>query len=184
MTLSNSKGKKEKAARLAGLSSGLRAIKRSLTKKKFLLQTIPHKLQRYDTVGDWIPGSPAKITVSQMGNDDYEFLVMVHELVEFYLCQKRGIGDKEVSAFDIKFEKNRAKEIREARKRHRRSPSYLHWKHGFLKRTIDAINSKEPGDDPKAPYFKEHQFATMIEKALCRELKVDWRKYDKTIMSL
>lgn len=158
------------------------AIRRRLTKKKFLLQTIPHKLQRYETVGDWQPGNPAKITVSQMGNDDYEALVMLHEFVEFLLCQKRGITDKEVTVFDIAFEKARAAEIRHIMKSYRRRGSY--GRTVTRQAQIDRINNMEPGDDSQAPYYKEHQFATAMEKALCHELGIDWHKYDKTVMSL
>ena len=158
------------------------AIRRQLTKKKFLIQTIPHKLQRYQTVGDWEPGNPAKITVSEMGNDDYEFLVMVHELIEFYLCQKHGITSEMVDKFDFAFEKERAAEIRHIMKSHPRRGRY--GRAQTRQMDIDRINNREPGDDPNAPYYKEHQFATMMEKALCHELGVNWDKYDKTVMNL
>lgn len=39
----------------------------------------------------------------------------------------------------------------------------------------------EPGDDPKSPYFHQHQFATAIELQLAAALDVDWDVYDKTI---
>lgn len=35
----------------------------------------------------------------------------------------------------------------------------------------------EPGDDPKAPYRREHKFATRIEKLICKELGIDWKTY-------
>ena len=34
------------------------------------------------------------------------------------------------------------------------------------------------GDDPAAPYKREHCFATAIERILCAELDVDWLTYD------
>lgn len=34
------------------------------------------------------------------------------------------------------------------------------------------------GDDPKAPYVREHCFATAIERILCAELDVNWLTYD------
>lgn len=37
------------------------------------------------------------------------------------------------------------------------------------------------GDDPKAPYEREHCFATAIERILCAELKVPWLAYDKEL---
>ena len=87
-----------------------------------------------------------------MGNEDYEFLVAVHELIEQYLCKKRNIKEPDISAFDIEFEKNR-----------------------------QPGNEDEPGDDPSAPYRKEHFFATSIERLIAAELGVDWQEYDKKI---
>jgi len=37
---------------------------------------------------------------------------------------------------------------------------------------------REPGDDPKAPYHREHRFATRIERLLAKELGVDWAAYE------
>lgn len=34
------------------------------------------------------------------------------------------------------------------------------------------------GDDPAAPYKREHCLATAIERILCAELDVDWLTYD------
>ncbi len=39
----------------------------------------------------------------------------------------------------------------------------------------------EPGDQPDAPYYKEHQFATKIEKMLCEELGMTWEEYDNVV---
>jgi len=110
-------------------------------------------------VGDWIPGDPSEIVVSEMQNDDYEFLVMIHELVEFYLCKKRGISDEVVSGFDKGFE--------------------------LLRETFpDVIGLQEPGNMVSAPYNKEHLFATIIERMLAQELGVDWQKYDDVVNGL
>lgn len=37
------------------------------------------------------------------------------------------------------------------------------------------------GDDPAAPYVREHCFATAIERILCAELEVNWESYDKEL---
>lgn len=34
------------------------------------------------------------------------------------------------------------------------------------------------GDDPAAPYRREHCFATAVERMLCAELGVNWKDYD------
>src|SRR5207237_6352309 len=35
----------------------------------------------------------------------------------------------------------------------------------------------EPGNDPKAPYYSQHRFATRVERLLAKELQVNWRAY-------
>jgi hypothetical protein len=121
------------------------------------LRTIPHDEQRYETVGDWenLPDGSLRISVSDMGIEDYAFLVAIHEAVEVWLCNKRGITDEAVSAFDIEYEKNRP----------------------------DGDES-EPGDHPDAPYRKEHFFATNIERMIALELGVDWKLYSGRVESL
>lgn len=122
------------------------------------IKTIPHHEHRYETVGDyWYEGETLEMRVSEM-DDDYVFLVAIHELVESYLCKKRGISVESIDAFDKQFEEDRIK---------------LNWG-----------DDLEPGNDPKAPYKKEHFFAEVIERMVANELKIDWQKYDKTVMSL
>jgi hypothetical protein len=129
------------------------------------ITVIDHDKQRYPTVGDWDFNVMAKgtsleqtqvdIYVSKMGNEDYEFLVGIHELIEAYLCRKRGISEGSVTAFDIEFESKRP-----------------------------SGNTDEPGCDPAAPYYKEHLYATGIEKQISTELNVSWSEYEKTINAL
>lgn len=38
------------------------------------------------------------------------------------------------------------------------------------------------GDDPAAPYKREHCLATAIERILCAELDVDWQSYDDELV--
>lgn len=131
---------------------------------KIKINTVSHEAQRYPTVGDWQiineadnnkEDFEAKFTISNMNNTDYEFLVGIHELIEAYLCQKREIKEEDVTDFDMVYEEGR------------------------IEGEID-----EPGDDPRAPYHKEHVFATNIEKQLATELGVDWDLYDKTVKEL
>lgn len=128
---------------------------------KILIETIPHKNQRYETVGDWWfdENGDLQIRVSRMENEDYEALIGIHETVEALLCQKRGILEKDVTAFDEMFE--------EAREKY-----------------PDIFGDTEPGDHPKAPYNKEHEFATRLEHSLSMELGVDWQEYNKTVNDL
>lgn len=120
-------------------------------------QTIPHDSHRYETVGDYFETHDHQrmILVSEMDNEDYEFLVMIHEMIEQHLCKKRGIPEELITAFDTDFES---------------------------RRTLGCED--EPGDDPGAPYRKEHFFATSIERLIAAEIGVDWKKYDEKVNSL
>jgi hypothetical protein len=124
------------------------------------IQTIPHKEQRYETPGDWWFDEKGnlEIRVSDMGNLEYEGLVALHELIEVQLCKKRGITTEQVDAFDKQYEADREKGL-----------------HG---------EDDEPGDDPQAPYKKEHFFATNLECLMCGELGLDFKEYEKTVQAL
>lgn len=124
------------------------------------IKTIPHHKHRYPTCGDWWfdKKGDLQIRVSDMHNQNYEALVALHELVEVLLCKQRGITTAKVDAFDKKFEADRAKGL-----------------HG---------EEDEPGDHPKAPYKREHFFATNIECLMCGELGLDFNKYEKAIYAL
>ncbi len=134
------------------------ALSRRGAKTVFTISQVPHRKQRYETVGDWIPGKPAQIRVSRMKDQRYVFLVALHEMIEYELCKMHGITDREVVAFDVNFEAERRMNLH----------------------PLDA----EPGDHPKAPYRNEHEFATMIEMMVAQKLGVSWSDYEKTILSL
>ena len=121
------------------------------------LHDIPHEQHRYETVGDWkvADGKLSEVLASTMQPEDYSFLVALHELVEGWLCVKRGITDEAVTTFDEAYEEKR-----------------------------QDGDTSEPGNDPAAPYYREHQFATQIEKLMAKELGVDWDEYDEMVCSL
>jgi hypothetical protein len=121
------------------------------------IKTIPDNTQRYNTVGDYYEDAAGKevITVSDLGDWRSEVLVAIHELVESSLCKNRGITNKQIDAFDIQYNKDRK-----------------------------GDDGSEPGDDPRAPYYKEHAFAMKIEKIMAEELKVDWNKHNDVIAKL
>lgn len=133
-------------------------VSRKEAKPVFMISQVPHRKQRYETVGDWIPGKPAQIRVSKMKDQRYVFLVALHEMIEFELCKMHGITDREVVAFDVNFEAERRMNLH----------------------PVEA----EPGDHPKAPYRNEHEFATMVEMMVAQKLGVSWSDYEKTILSL
>ena len=124
------------------------------------IKTIPHKEHRYPTLGDYWRSADGKqeMRISEMGNDDYAFMIAVHELIEWYITEKRGIKEEDIEAFDEAFEKERLQGLH--------------------------TEKDEAGFDPRAPYVKEHTFATEIEKQLAKELGVDWEIYDTEIKAL
>jgi hypothetical protein len=123
---------------------------------KVTIEVIPNDKQRYSTVGDWVwTGDDLTIYVSDMGNWHYEMLVAVHELVECLICKERGVLQEDVDEFDRHYEDNRI-------------PGDL----------------SEPGGKPYAPYYKEHQFATCLERFLAVELGIDWNTYNTVVESL
>ncbi len=100
-----------------------------------------------------------EIRVSDMQNNDFESLVMLHEFVEAILCKKRGISEKEVTAFDQSFEAMRAQ-------------------------YPEIVGDDEPGSNQRAPYYDEHLVASVTEEMLAEELKVDQAEYSKAINAL
>lgn len=127
--------------------------------RKIVIQVIPHNKQRYETCGDyWEEKDTLQVRVSQMSDWRYEVSVAVHEIVEAILCRHRGIKEKDITKFDLKFEKERKQG--------------LHPK--------DA----EPGFDSRAPYRREHALATLIETELIQELGIMWEYYEQEISNL
>ena len=126
---------------------------------RILIKTVKHSNQRCEAAGDRIKKKSGQfITVSDMKDKRYEFLVALHEMIEWFLCDDRGIRQKEVDDFNSGFE---------------------------LDRDLGIHNgSIEPGDDSAAPYHKEHVFATYVEGLLAAELGVHWKDYTKTLNNL
>jgi len=75
----------------------------SIGKKILDVDVIPQDKQRYPTCGDWQFNEIGALImkISDMGNPDYEFMVMIHEAVEAWLCRKRGITAEMVDAWDM-----------------------------------------------------------------------------------
>jgi hypothetical protein len=127
---------------------------------KFKVEVIPHDKQRYDTVGDYqlLADGTWWITVSDLGNPKYNFLVALHEITELYLTQFADIKEEDITNFDLFYEKSREMKL---------------------------VNEfSEPGFDTNAPYRKQHTIATGIEMLLAAELGVDWNEYDRKVNSL
>lgn len=70
---------------------------------KIHIETIPQAGQRYATAGDyfWDKDGVLQIRVSELGNEDMEYLCAGHELREAWLAYRRGIKEPDIMAFDI-----------------------------------------------------------------------------------
>jgi hypothetical protein len=124
--------------------------------KDINIKVIPHERQSYRTVGDyWETLKSYEIRVSRVNKSDYEYLVAFHELVELYLCKKHGVKFEDITSFDKLYQAETDKGLH--------SPG------------------DEPGEDPRAPYHKEHMFACEMENMMGDELEVDMMKYEETL---
>jgi len=134
------------------------------------IEIIPHEQQRYPTAGDWVFDSDGnlRIRVSKLSDWRKEMLVALHELVEVLKCKHDGVTQESVDAFDIEYEKRREEalnsEMPEADK------------------ALVAID--EPGDQPNAPYAKQHCLATGVERLMAAALDVNWHEYELEIEAL
>lgn len=124
---------------------------------KIIIETIPHKDQRYNTAGDWCydRDGTLHIKVSELGDQRHENLIALHELVEVLTCELAGVTQQQVDDFDKAYEANRP----------------------------DGDGS-EPGDASDAPYRKQHCLATGIERILAAEWGVDWKAYEDELCAL
>ncbi len=122
---------------------------------KFDIRTVPDSAQRYTTVGDWYEtNGTVHIVVSDLGNETYEFLVAIHELVEFWLCKVTGITDEQAVSWD------RA------------------WSSRPQPRGAEA------GNDPACPYHWPHVAAGIVERFVAFVLRVDYEAYDECLNKL
>jgi len=116
---------------------------------------------RYPTAGDWTSYGGhrvAQVTAADTGDDKMNVLLLLHELVECILCHFAVIWSDAVDAFDLQFEAERA----------------------AGKHTED----EEPGNDIRAPYWQQHQYATAVEVQMAAFLGVNWEAYEATLNDL
>ena len=121
------------------------------------IEIIPHETQRYPTVGDWLlePNGDLTIRVSKLSDWRLEMLIAIHELAEVLICKHDGVSQEVVDAFDQQFEAKR-----------------------------ESDNEDEPGDEPNAPYVKQHCIATGIERVMAANLGVSWKEYEDELNAL
>lgn len=121
--------------------------------KRINIEVIPHDQQRYETPGDyWYDEyGTLQVRVSDLGNQLFERMVIIHELVEETLTNKRGISELEITSFDVMYEKEREQGLHS--------------------------DTDEPGFDNDCPYLQEHTLATAVEMQMCALAGIKWNEY-------
>lgn len=78
-----------------------------MSSSKIIIECRKQDEMRYDTTGDWFFDREGNLVIQVVGgdplDDDAAFLVALHELIEVKLCQKAGITQGAVDAFDFAF---------------------------------------------------------------------------------
>lgn len=134
--------------------------------KKIVIEVIPASEQRYETVGDWFlsrylangmqsqvdswdEADTLHVKVSKMNDPRHEDLVILHELAEALMCRHKGISPADVDRFDKEWEADHS----------------------------DG-KASEPGQEPDAPYYRQHLLAMAIENMVAGELEINHDDYD------
>ena len=122
---------------------------------RITINKIPHAKQRYPTCGDW------------------EFFTEFtpNDLLSISVSEEMG-GD---SCFLVAMH-----ELIEVK---------LCMQHGVTQQQVDDFDMTfkgdgEPGDDPAAPYHKEHLFATLMERKMAKAMGVNWDEHEARINAL
>jgi hypothetical protein len=122
-----------------------------------MIETVPFSEIPNAQCGDWRRENDGTlhIRVAREIGDESAVLVALHELIEVVLCEKRGISCASVDAFDAVFEAGR-----------------------------NPGDNSEAGDDPAAPYRREHFAATNFERLMAAEMGVCWKSHEERILAL
>lgn len=184
-TLSSAPGSSEDATAVAPQSDppargAEQATVVSTSRLLFMATVIPHAAQEYETAGDYSDGPDRsyRIRVSSLNDEKMEFLVAIHELVEFALCRAAGIRPEETTQFDVLYERARIE-----RRVDGTSTADAELLHRFgCQCDIDKFS--EPGDDQHAPYYAEHQYATSVERMMAAGMGVPWNEYEERVFAL
>jgi hypothetical protein len=114
---------------------------------------------RYKTCGDYFYDHGSRllrIEICEQKNNDFEFMIGIHELIEEYITRKEGITEQNIMDFDLMFEEERKQGLHS--------------------------DSDEPGDNPRSPYKDQHRFAENIERQICLRLGIDWNTYNNELI--
>lgn len=126
-------------------------------------RVIPHSEQRYDTCGDyWCSEESLVFVTSKLSDEKYDWLLFLHEFVEYFLCWFAGVTLESIDVFDKAYE--------DARQR------------GTA--PCGCQIQAEPGGDVHAPYRWQHKYADIVEQIAALALGIDWVAYGNEVESL
>ncbi len=122
------------------------------------IETIPNEKQRYKTIGDWFY---VDLAYRNNGEEPQQRTVI-------------RVSDLDEPKFEFLVALHELVEM------------FLCHERGVTEKQVDDFDiywkgDGDPGNDPAAPYWKEHQFASVIERMMAHELGVDWQQYEKRL---
>jgi hypothetical protein len=124
--------------------------------KDINIKFIDSEDQRYPTCGDyWETDTSYEFRITKQVRDERSILILLHEMVEYFLCTRRGISEQEITEFDLEWEQKRQQG--------------------------DQI-ADEPGNEPDAPYYWEHRFSENVERIVALEADIDWEDYERKLI--
>lgn len=116
------------------------------------IRFIPLMENRVTTLGDWGEDENGFwMTITEMSDWRMEFLVLIHELTEWAICQYMGVTTEEADAFDALFEKEYAQGLHPI--------------------------EQEAGFDKRCPFRKGHIWGARMERLFSWFLGVNWDHY-------
>jgi hypothetical protein len=123
---------------------------------KIVSTELPHREQRYDTVGDYQVEQSEfsneeiwRFKISRTGDWRASAAIFLHEYIEAMLTKARGISVERIDEWDA--------------------------------RKTTLTKTQEPGDQPGCPYRLEHRFAENLERLFVAELGLTWQEYEEEI---
>lgn len=73
-------------------------------RRSLIIDILPRDRMRYDTAGDYFIADGALVfQIADSGNDVWNRLVLIHELIEHLLIEKAGIPIEVIDAYDMAY---------------------------------------------------------------------------------
>lgn len=125
--------------------------------KDINIKFIDGKDQRYPTCGDyWETETSYEFRITKQTHTDKNILIVLHEMIEFFVCGYRDIAEQEITNFDLMWEQG----------------PKLEDEPGNCKELNGIIN----------PYYREHRFSENIERQVALEIDIDWQEYSDNLI--